>query len=117
MNSEQIVLVGAFEMFFGNADESKLQSMSEIWDTRGSYDVEERSVTFTMSRLIPKKIEEIPAVIKLMDSTARLHAEQTGCLYKHVQAYAYLESEYRIELDCGRKCEPIIFVSTRPASQ
>jgi hypothetical protein len=115
MNKQEIVLVTAVEMFFEDADESKLQNMSAIWRAQGSYDTEACSVTFSMSKLIPKHMEDLPAVMEMLDGTGRLLAEQEGCKYTHAQMYMYSQHEYTEAMVKGQECEPIVFVVAQPA--
>lgn len=117
MNRQQVVLVMAVEMFFEDADESQLQNMSSLWNAQGSYDAEAGSVTFTMSRLIPKHMEDLPAVMEMFDGTGLLHAEQEGCTYTHGQLYMYLEQEYTAAMETGQECEPIVFVVAQPVHE
>ena len=115
MNRQEVVLVAAIEMFFEDADESQLQNMSSLWNAQGSYDAEAGSVTFTMSKLIPKHMEDLPAVMEMFDGTGLLHAEQEGCTYKHGQLYMYLAQEYTAAMEAGQECEPIVFVVAEAA--
>jgi hypothetical protein len=115
MINKNTVLVSGIEMFFEGADESKLKSMSALWNARGSYDVESSSVTFTMSRLIPKQMDDMSAVMDMFDGTGKLQAEQAGCTYLNAQIYMYLEDEYSQALVTGQECESIIFVAAQAA--
>ena len=115
MNKQVVVLVEAVEMFFDDADESMLKKISAVWNARGTYDIEASSVTFTMSKLIPKHIEDMPALMEMVDGIGKLQAQQNGCTYKNAKTYMHLADEYTASIVTGKECERIVFSVAKPA--
>jgi hypothetical protein len=93
MTNGQLVWITAIEMYFSEADEVMLKHMSEAWCKRGSYSVEDCSVTFTARKPIPAMRDKLTALLVAWEELAELHAKEAGCNFEFINLSVQLMNE------------------------
>ena len=81
MNQQYLVSLVSFEMFFRHADEAKLKNICNTFNSRCTFDVESRSVLFTLSKPQIHQLESLHKVMEIVDELGRIHAQVDNCYY------------------------------------
>ena len=89
MNQQYLVALVSFEMFFSNADEAKLKNICDTFNSRCTFDVESRSVLFTLSKPQIHQLESLHKVMEIVDGLGRIHAQVDNCNYEFANLNFY----------------------------